>query len=69
MRCGAKCAGVIFRIIGEKHPQKKTRVSGVQLAACQASSFERFSQMKTDVVGQSVGAGLKPAPIMVVQDV
>ena len=46
MRCGAKCAGVIFRIIGEKHPQ-----------------------MKTDVVGQSVGAGLKLAPIMVVQDV
>ena len=21
MRCGAKCAGVIFNIIGEKHPQ------------------------------------------------
>jgi len=30
---------------------EKTRVSGVQLAASQASSFERFSQMKTDVVG------------------
>ncbi|MCE2434441.1 MAG: hypothetical protein J4F29_16195 [Candidatus Latescibacteria bacterium] len=28
------------------YPQKKTRVSGVQLAASQASSFERFSQMK-----------------------
>ncbi len=28
-------------------PQKKTRMSGVQLAASQASSFERFSQMKS----------------------
>ena len=26
----------------------KTRVSGVQLAASQASSFERFSQMDAD---------------------
>ncbi len=30
------------------NPQKKTRMSGVQLAASQASSFERFSQMDTD---------------------
>ena len=29
-------------------PQKKTRMSGVQLAAYQASSFERFSQMNAD---------------------
>ncbi len=29
-------------------PQKKTRVSGVQLADSQASSFERFSQMNAN---------------------
>ena len=42
----------------QKHPQKKTRVSGVQLAACQASSFERFSQMNADkntVIGGGAG--------------
>lgn len=29
-------------------PQKKTRVSGVQLADSQASSFERFSQINAN---------------------
>ena len=39
-------------------PQKKTRVSGVQLVASQTSLFERFSQMVAD---KNVGAGFEPA--------
>ena len=33
MRCGAKCVGDIFRIIGEKHPQMDTDVVGQSVGA------------------------------------
>ena len=39
--------------------QKKTRVSGVQLAASQASSFERFSQMRGGIRGEMSEAGAR----------